>query len=45
MIERFANRDIVAANEQVVLTGPFNPLDGSNRWTSPLLDEAVQSLW
>ncbi|KAF6260775.1 kinase-like domain-containing protein [Scenedesmus sp. NREL 46B-D3] len=43
--ERLANCDIVAANEQVVLLGPFNPADPGNRWTSPQLDGAVQAIW
>jgi hypothetical protein len=45
VIQRFANQDIVSANEQVVLIGPFNPNDPSNRWTSPQLDAAVQAMW
>jgi hypothetical protein len=45
VIKRFANQDIVSANEQVVLIGPFNCDDPSNRWTSPQLDAAVQAMW
>eukprot|EP00879_Flechtneria_rotunda_P033282 GHRR01036846.1.p1 GENE.GHRR01036846.1~~GHRR01036846.1.p1 ORF type:complete len:258 (+),score=114.58 GHRR01036846.1:214-987(+) len=44
-IEHFANCDIVAANEKVVLIAPFTPEDSSNRWTSPQLDADVQALW
>ncbi|KIZ07577.1 hypothetical protein MNEG_0369 [Monoraphidium neglectum] len=40
----YANSDIVAANEQVVLIGPFEPSDPSNSWL-PELDNAVAALW
>ncbi|WIA15935.1 hypothetical protein OEZ85_012679 [Tetradesmus obliquus] len=45
VMQHFSNSDIVSANEQVVLIGPFNPQDPSNRWTSPQLDAAVQAMW
>jgi 5-methylthioribose kinase len=45
VIKRFGNQDIVSANEQVVLIGPFNRDDPSNRWTSPQLGAAVQDMW
>ncbi|WIA36116.1 hypothetical protein OEZ86_007465 [Tetradesmus obliquus] len=45
VVQLFSNRDIVSANQQVVLIGPFNPADPSNRWTSPQLDAAVQAMW
>ncbi|KAF8059417.1 MTK1 [Scenedesmus sp. PABB004] len=40
----FANRDIVAANERVVLIAPFDPDDASNAWL-PALDRDVAALW
>ncbi|GBF97691.1 hypothetical protein Rsub_09749 [Raphidocelis subcapitata] len=40
----FANADIVAANEQVVLVGPFTPDDPGNAWL-PQLDADVRALW
>lgn len=42
---QFANSDIVAANERVVLLSPFTPADSTNRWSSPELDADVQDMW
>eukprot|EP00775_Hariotina_reticulata_P009572 gene9572-9734_t len=42
---RFANKDIVSANEQVVLIGPFDSANPSNRWSSPQLDQEVALMW
>lgn len=42
---RFANQDIVKANEQVVLIGPFDSGNTSNWWSSPQLDEDVHRMW
>ena len=41
---RFANADIVAANERVVLAGPFTPGDPDNSWL-PELEQDVRALW
>lgn len=45
LISQFANRDIVEANERVVLLSPFTPGDSTNRWSSPQLDGDVQAMW
>ncbi len=41
---KFKNADIVAANERVVLAGPFDPADDSNNWP-PQLDADVLQIW
>jgi hypothetical protein len=42
---RFANMDIVEANEEVVLIAPFDSTNSTNRWSSPDLDEEVSAMW
>jgi 5-methylthioribose kinase len=42
---QFANTDIVAANERVVLLSPFSRADSTNRWSSAELDADVQDMW
>jgi 5-methylthioribose kinase len=44
-VERFANTEMVRANEDVVLVLPFTPGHATNSWTSPELDCWVQRLW